>query len=956
MKHLFIGALLLFALQIWAPSPTNASHLLGAETEWKYLGNDSFMIIVNAYRDCNGTSLSNTPIKITSSCGTKTLKTSMIKIGDVTPVCPGIVTRCSNPTSKFPYGYEQYQLYAYFDASVYRKNGCCKVTIDWEQCCRSSSITTGGANQNFVLNADFSICDPISSPTWNKPAVGIGCLGQEMKINNGVDNTNSCDSLVYTCASPKGLTWSINYSACEPVSFLGFPKAHLALPRGYHIDSITGLTQFKCMKTEVTIIPIKVELYNKGAYVGYMMRDMQLIVQQCASNSPPVLTGINLSDPRDPDNFRMTTCADKKMCIKMTASDNDRKDTVRINHYSNIKGLHVKTDSSQSIDVVNICWTPDSNDVSTFPHSLSLFAHDNNCPTPGTSSQIYKITVLKKFKYKLALKFIDVDKCGTYMLKVRDSLNRKLTNIKWFENDTIPLGSEAKQKVIFNTPGKRKITVVVDDCQSQSISAILNVKNPKMQVIANDTLVCNDQALEIMPKIINGKGGYTYKWTVGRAFKSITQLSDSNITIDLPSLSSYTTGLINYSVTDTLRQCTETGAIQVTSLPASTKNIYTGNHFCDGNIDSVVLPLDTVFGNWSGKALSNNTIHFNLLPPGSYLYSYKAIDKRSCTIDTATIVYGSLPKVDAGPDLSTCINDSITTLKGSPSGGYWQGTAVLAHTFNSQMAGKGNHQLIYYFEDSIGCQNSDTLTATVFDDIPVIIKSADTVSACYNGTAIISAKPTGGTWYGKGRVSSANPTTIKANDLGAGNFPFVYTYRNAHNCQASDTTFIHVENEINAKASLRDSSVKIKDSIIIINQTPDKNNYDFIWTSSKPQKPESHKTNYAIQADSLGWKHLIIKLVAINNTSNCSDTFLLDDSIKVVLGTAIGSGSSGDLNIYPNPAHETLTIVGKQNALGIVKIYNSSGQLVLSFNCNQSRATIKTETFPAGLYSLSLVT
>ena len=58
-------------------------------------------------------------------------------------------------------------------------------------------------------------------------------------------------------------------------------------------------------------------------------------------------------------------------------------------------------------------------------------------------------------------------------------------------------------------------------------------------------------------------------------------------------------------------------------------------------------------------------------------------------------------------------------------------------------------------------------------------------------------------------------------------------------------------------------------------------------------------------------------------------------------------------NVYPNPAHDELTIIG--NAISKVTISNTIGQSLLSKDCNTDRVSVDISTLPSGIYLVQVI-
>ena len=68
-----------------------------------------------------------------------------------------------------------------------------------------------------------------------------------------------------------------------------------------------------------------------------------------------------------------------------------------------------------------------------------------------------------------------------------------------------------------------------------------------------------------------------------------------------------------------------------------------------------------------------------------------------------------LPVVDAGLDLHLCFHPD-TLITANFSSGFWYGSNYTSSgIFSPNSAGVGNHELIFYHQDSNYCDNTDTL-------------------------------------------------------------------------------------------------------------------------------------------------------------------------------------------------------------------------------------------------------
>lgn len=85
--------------------------------------------------------------------------------------------------------------------------------------------------------------------------------------------------------------------------------------------------------------------------------------------------------------------------------------------------------------------------------------------------------------------------------------------------------------------------------------------------------------------------------------------------------------------------------------------------------------------------------------------------------DTAVVLIHKLPVVNAGADLSVCLNWEAQELEAvRPEDGTWRGPGVDGVFFNPQDAGVGDHHLEYWYtDDRTRCTNRDSIVAQVHE-------------------------------------------------------------------------------------------------------------------------------------------------------------------------------------------------------------------------------------------------
>jgi hypothetical protein len=116
MRHIkkLLLLLVVTASMTMFTNEAKSTHIMGSDMTWDCIGQDSFMITLTLYRDCNGIPMDNIA-RVTVKCVTtsQTLQTMSIPKPppvDITPTCDNSCTRCESRGCSFPYGIEKVYL------------------------------------------------------------------------------------------------------------------------------------------------------------------------------------------------------------------------------------------------------------------------------------------------------------------------------------------------------------------------------------------------------------------------------------------------------------------------------------------------------------------------------------------------------------------------------------------------------------------------------------------------------------------------------------------------------------------------------------------------------------------------------------------------------------------------------------------------------------------------------
>ncbi|MEX0967291.1 MAG: PKD domain-containing protein [Bacteroidia bacterium] len=765
-----------FAMLIFCPQQTSASHIMGSDIGWKCLGNDSFLITITIYRDCNGVTTSANAIGISGiGCSfSQSISTTLSSPIDITPICKGNCTRCIGGSSScsFPYGIQKQYLTGIVDLSSVN---CCDFRLSLQACCRNSNITTGADDQNYYTEAFFSKCDTPcnNSPRFMEEPVRILCVNQCFIGNLGAVDGDG-DSLVYSLTPPlqssgTNTSWNSPYTYFRPLYFDQFPNANTAFNypqcRGFHVDSFTGEFRFKPRQAQISIFAMKVEEYRNGNKIGELRRDMQTIIMNC----PSVNGDVQLSGIDSTQSYLAEACAGESLCFEVESYDSDLTDSVKLSFDSlYISGATFVTSTNKRYQSGIFCWTPQISDTGR-THYFTVTAADNDCPFPYSITKRYGVYVfpdsisgaagknLTLCENDSAIQLLAKLTGGTWTGPgVQDSIFHPgvagagaHTLLYSFQRATCNYEDSIEVTVLPNpiagftaTPayGPVPLTVAFTDTSKGTIALwkwdfgdmdLDSVQHPTHDYLSPDTFDvglivtdsngCSDSVL-LKDSIITIAAGINFtvcqndEVRVLKGSHDVGNWSGAGVADSLfdPSIAGTGKHWLLYTVM--INGVSVSDSLEATVLPSPVAKF-------SASPESGPIPLNVQFSDSSAGNivqwqwdLGDNAFDSVQHPT----YNYQSID----TFDIGLIVTDSngcrdsvllkdsIITIAAGINFTVCLNDGIQVLKGSHNVGNWSGAGVADSLFDPSNAGTGTHWLIYTVMIN-GVSVSDSLEATV---------------------------------------------------------------------------------------------------------------------------------------------------------------------------------------------------------------------------------------------------
>jgi hypothetical protein len=333
--------------------------------------------------------------------------------------------RCTNDTCAFRFGVTTFSLRASADLdSIINQNYCTIKASAQVGLVDQDLDPISTVSSNFILlTNEFNSCATNSTP-YSTYFGGQICLGRDL-IASCKSNEYSeweKDEIVYSLVAPFGVNGDVDYLATydfdKPIYYLGFPKADLKFPRGFHFDSTDADLLFRPMKMENTIIRIKVEEYRNNTWLSTTYKDLHFEVIKCPQNNVPVISGINCTSPQ-PENFKTDVVVGETICFTICTTDKEKNDSIQLDWNNGIPNATFEIiDSTTRRQGARFCWTPTEADISKFPHTFVANAVDNGCPVAAFTARSFQIIVKDKPRFDVKTK---IDNCGKGKIIVQDT-------------------------------------------------------------------------------------------------------------------------------------------------------------------------------------------------------------------------------------------------------------------------------------------------------------------------------------------------------------------------------------------------------------------------------------------------------------------------------------------------------------------------------------------------------
>ncbi len=400
----FVPSFLLLCCLFFYSRVLYATHAAGGELLYELISGatDTYRFTFKFYRDCGPGSV-NAPDSVrmcyVNQCGAQAQWIMLRKVQGAlpdgrpngTPVGTGCIafpTTCAGGTLP---GYQEW----WYTADLTLTQACDNWRFWISIAARNHAISnlSNPGNQNIYIEAMFNntVSPQNSSPSFTNAPIPYCCINNLFTYNNGAVDADG-DSLVFESVRPR--SGSQNNQNCNalPVEIPYTNAAYnpldnpFATSNSFTLDPSTGALSFIPSIQQVVVITVKVNEYRNGQLIGYVIRDIQIVVIPCntALTSLSIDTGSVSGGVFRNDLFHVMSCAGKELrfCFDIKSLSAVAELVPSDNHDLALPGSTL-TYTNVYTDSIRGCVVWPTTPAHAGLHTLTVSVKDSGCLPPG---------------------------------------------------------------------------------------------------------------------------------------------------------------------------------------------------------------------------------------------------------------------------------------------------------------------------------------------------------------------------------------------------------------------------------------------------------------------------------------------------------------------------------------------------------------------------------------------
>ncbi len=400
----FLTYILLLFFLLFQNKELYATHAAGGELLYELVSGttDTYRFTFKFYRDCNPGSIrepETVKMCYANQCGVQNRSVILRKISGSLPDgrpngspvgtgCISLPTTCAGGSLA---GYQEW----WYTADVTITDICDNWKFWVSIAARNHAITNlldPGQRMIYIeAMLNNAVSPENSSPYFSTAPIPYCCIGYPFTYDNGAVDPDG-DSLVFESIVPR--TGSNNNENClmPPVDisytspFYNAQDNPFATGNSFSVDAATGIVSFTPVIQQVVVITVKVSEYRNGRLIGYVIRDIQIVVNACttpltefAVDPASVQGGVYLSH-----TLQVASCVGRELrfCYDITSPALSAVLITSDDHELSLAGSSV-TYTNMYTDSVRGCVVWPLTPADAGSHTLRVHVRDSGCLPPG---------------------------------------------------------------------------------------------------------------------------------------------------------------------------------------------------------------------------------------------------------------------------------------------------------------------------------------------------------------------------------------------------------------------------------------------------------------------------------------------------------------------------------------------------------------------------------------------
>ncbi|MBW7867611.1 MAG: T9SS type A sorting domain-containing protein [Brumimicrobium sp.] len=458
----------------------------------------------------------------------------------------------------------------------------------------------------------------------------------------------------------------------------------------------------------------------------------------------------------------------------------------------------------------------------------------------------------------------------------------------------------------------------VDGCTDSHSESIEVTTSPNPNFSGLGTEYCaSAPAVTLTP--IQGGGVFSGNGIVGNTFD--------------PSIAGPGTHIITYDISDGSGcDATATETVIVDPLPDSGFTTLPAQYCLDA--PAIDLIPNQMGGAFSGPGIFGGKFYPSIVGVGTYTISYSIIDGNSCAGSSSQTIQ-IVPNPDAtfsGLSATYCELDDEVIMTPLENGGIFTGNGVNGNIFDPQLAGPGNHMIVYTIDNGVGCSNTYSVVVKVYAMPDAHFIGLADVYCSGDAPSTLVPVTYGGVYTSSSSGVSGN--SFYPSIAGIGVNVVTYTVTTINGCvnSFSDTTVVKTSPS---------TVITVNGSNLIANENGTGVTYQ--WWDCQNQTIVTGATDRVFHVLATGSYAVIVDNGVCADTSICVNVNVTGLDEEIV--------NSNNIIVYPNPNNGKFTI--KADFEGSISIYNSLGKIIYQGDHATGEQLINlNEEIESGMYIL----